>query len=211
ADRVFQRLLSVISPGMTEREVAAEISYFLRKEGADGDAFEPIVVSGPNSALVHGTPSNRKLRPGDAVLLDFGARYRGYHSDISRTVFIGKIKPRLQAVYDAVLEAQETAIAAVAPGVRARSVYDLAHEVLKRYGFAKYFNHGLGHGLGLEVHEFPRLSHDSTDTLDQGMVFTVEPGVYIPRLGGVRIEDDILVTARGNTVLTKSPKAPIVL
>ena len=211
ADRVFQRLLSVISPGMTEREIAAEISYFLRQEGADSDAFEPIVVSGPNSALVHGTPSNRKLRPGDAVLLDFGARYRGYHSDISRTVFMGAVKPKLRAVYDAVLESQETAIASVAPGVRARTVYDLAYGVLKRYGFADYFNHGLGHGLGLEVHEFPRISHDTTDILDEGMVFTIEPGVYIPRIGGVRIEDDILVTAKGNNVLTKSPKSLIVL
>ncbi len=211
ADRVFHRLLSVIAPGMTERQVAAEVSYFLRQEGADGDAFEPIVVSGPNSALVHGMPSNRRLRAGDAVLLDFGARYRGYHSDISRTVFMGKIKPTLRAMYDAVLEAQETAIAAVAPGVRARAIYDLAHDVLKRQGFAEYFKHGLGHGLGLEVHEFPRLSHDSPDTLDAGMVFTIEPGVYIPRIGGVRIEDDILVTAKGRRVLTKALKAPVVL
>ena len=211
ADEVFVSLLDWLRPGMREREIAAEISYRLRLHGAERDSFEPIVVSGPRSALVHGQPSERALRACDPLLLDFGCVVRGYASDITRTISVGRARPAMRRMHAAVLDAQRAAIDAVQAGVDTRDVDAAARTVLDTRGYGEYFSHALGHGLGLEVHELPRLSRLSPGTLETGMVFTVEPGVYIPGKGGVRIEDDVLLAPDGAELLTQAPRALIEL
>lgn len=196
-----------VRAGRTELEIAGDIESLLRRSGFEKPAFETIVASGPNSARPHARPQGRLLERGDGVVLDFGGVYDGYCVDLSRTVQVGDGRPEFRRMFDAVAEAQLAAIAAVRPGVHASAVDAAARGVLERHGLAEAFGHGTGHGLGLEVHEEPRVGRPSAgvpDTpLEPGMVFTIEPGAYVDGIGGVRIEDDVLVTASGCEVLTR--------
>jgi Xaa-Pro aminopeptidase len=195
-----------VREGRSELEVAGDIDALLRRLGFERLAFETIVASGPNGAHPHARPSRRVIQPGDGVVLDFGGVYDGYCVDLSRTVQLGPVPPEFRRLYDAVAEAQQSAIAMVRPGVMAADVDAAARSVLDRYGLGDAFGHGTGHGLGLEVHEEPRLGRPVPGLLDvalaPGMVFTIEPGVYVEGFGGVRIEDDVLVTEAGYEVLT---------
>jgi Xaa-Pro aminopeptidase len=203
ADATFAHVSRMIQPGMTEFDVALEIEFYTRRQGAEV-AFDVIAVSGERSARPHGVPSDKRLEPGDFLTLDFGARLDGYCSDITRTVVVGEPTERHREIYGTVLAAQLDALAAMRPGVRAHDVDAVARE---RMGdLARYFGHGLGHGLGLLVHDGGRLGVNSPDVLAPGQVWTVEPGVYVPGFGGVRIEDDVVVTEDGIDVLTRTPK-----
>ncbi len=210
-EKVFQKLLHLLKPGMTEQDVAAEIGYWHRRYGADGDAFEPIVASGARGALPHGRPSAKKIRRGEMVTLDFGCRLGGYHSDLTRTVAVGPPSPRARKIYLLVLEAQCKAIGAARAGFKASALDRIARNVISRQGFGSYFSHSLGHGLGIEIHEQLRLSAQSKESLRAGNVVTIEPGIYIPGFGGVRIEDDIVIRDGGCEVLTVAPKELIIL
>ncbi|HTY58680.1 MAG TPA: Xaa-Pro peptidase family protein [Bacteroidota bacterium] len=211
ADRVFSEVLASIRPGVTELDVASEISYLNRRRGGESDAFDVIVASGPRGALPHARPTARKLRKGEFVLLDFGSRVRGYNSDLTRTVALGRVPRRLREAYSAVLEANEAASAAARAGMTARALDAVARTCLRRRGFGRYFVHSLGHGLGLRVHERPHVSPLSREVLERGSVITIEPGVYIPGAGGVRIEDDLLLGRSGCRLLTRSRRDLIVL
>lgn len=205
-DRAFAYILDRIE-GRTEREIAFDLEFFLRREGAEKLAFSTIVASGPNGALPHAVPSERKVGKGDLVTLDFGAVIDGYCSDMTRTVSVGPAGAREREIYELVLEAQVTGVRAVRPGRTGREVDAEARRVIEAAGYGEHFGHGLGHGVGSEVHEDPpRLSTRSESVLAPGMVTSVEPGVYIPGWGGVRIEDLVVVTQEGCRVLTNSPK-----
>jgi Xaa-Pro aminopeptidase len=206
SDRVFGEILDQIRPGIPEREIAAEISRLQKRHGAERDAFESIIVAGPRGALPHARATARKIRAGEFLTLDFGCVVNGYHSDLTRTVAISRASRRMRAVYDAVLSAQRAALASARGGMWARDLDAVARDRVRAAGLAKYFTHGLGHGLGLEIHERPRVSALSRDKLRAGSVITVEPGVYIPGFGGVRIEDDIVLTHDGCRVLNRAPK-----
>ncbi|CAN5447041.1 Xaa-Pro dipeptidase [soil metagenome] len=205
ADLAFDHVLRVLHPGVTEYDVALEIEFFFRRQGA-GIAFDVISVSGERSARPHGVPSEKKLEDGDFLTLDFGAMVDGYHSDLTRTVVIGKATERHRTHYGAVLEAQLAAIDAMKPGVPAKDVDAVARGVLEKHGLAEFFGHGLGHGLGLMVHDGGRMGPSSEDILAPGQIWTVEPGAYVPPFGGVRIEDDVVVRDGGVEVLTHAPK-----
>ncbi|HLT58086.1 MAG: Xaa-Pro peptidase family protein [Limnochordales bacterium] len=207
ADRCFEHILPQLKPGVTEREIAWRMEVFMREQGAEGLAFPSIVASGPNGAMPHARPTDKPLAAGEFVTLDFGCIWQGYCSDITRTVFLGEPTAQHRELYDLVLRAQEAGIAAVRPGRTGREVDAAAREVIAQAGYGDRFGHGLGHGLGLEVHEeIPRLSTRSETVLAPGMVTSVEPGVYLPGWGGIRIEDLVVVTEDGCRVLTKSPK-----
>ncbi len=203
-DRMFSRLRKIIRPGVRECDLAAEITFRFAQHGEN--AFAPIVASGPNGASPHAGASSRKLRKGDAVTMDFGCRTAGYCSDMTRTVFIGKPDPHLLEVYHIVHEAQRRGIAAVRPGAQCAAVDRAARQYITDAGYGPYFGHSLGHGVGIDVHEQPVLASRSKEKLKIGDVVTVEPGIYIPGLGGVRIEDMVLVTRNGCRNLTKSTK-----
>jgi Xaa-Pro aminopeptidase len=203
--------LAAIRPGRSESDVALDVEVALRRAGFSRPAFETIVASGPNSALPHARPGSRILAAGDGVVLDFGGVYDGYCVDLTRTVQLGPASGSFRRIFDAVCEAHTAAIATVRPGVVASAVDTAARETLTAHGLAEAFVHGTGHGLGLEVHEEPRVTRQGTardEILVPGMIFTVEPGVYLPGVGGVRIEDDVLVTATGCEVLTDVPIDP---
>jgi len=208
---LFEGLLTYLEPGQTEAEVAATLEYAARLGGAEGMSFETIVASGPRSALPHGRATKAKLPRRGFVTLDFGVILDGYLSDMTRTVHLGKAMPEERDVYDFVLEAQEAAVAAVAPGVTAGEVDEAARSVLRKVKLDKYFSHSTGHGVGLEIHEGPRLATKQKQVLEQGMVITIEPGVYMPGRFGLRIEDMVLVTVAGGEILTPSVKAWIEL
>jgi Xaa-Pro aminopeptidase len=210
-ERVFQKLLHLLKPGLTEQDVAAEIGYWHRHYGSDGDAFEPIVASGLRGALPHGRASAKKIKRGEMVTLDLGCCLQGYNSDLTRTVAIGRPSPRAKRIYQIVLDAQRKAIEEAQSGIKASALDRVARNVISRKGFGKYFSHSLGHGLGIEIHEQLRLSAQSKETLRAGNVVTIEPGIYIPGFGGVRIEDDIVVRDGGCEVLTAAPKELIIL
>ena len=203
----LEELIDRLRPGMLEREAALWLEVRMREMGAEGPAFPFIVASGPRGSLPHGAAGERALAEGDMITLDVGCRYFGYHSDLTRTVALGRPSAELQRIYAVVLEAQEAGLAAVRPGVPARAVDEAARSLIARAGYGEHFGHGTGHGVGLEVHELPRVAAGSEDVLAPGMVLTVEPGVYLPGVGGVRIEDTVLVTDAGAEVLTVSPKA----
>ena len=213
---VALEVIGDLAPGMTERDFAAKIDWRIKSAGFERCSFDTIVASGPNSALPHAHPGARVMGAGDLVVLDFGGVYGGYCVDLTRTVALGDPDAETQRVYAAVLEAQEAALAAVRPGVRAGEVDAAARETLARHGLADAFGHSTGHGLGIEIHETPRIGprREATagapevpgDEILPGMVFTIEPGAYLPGWGGVRIEDDVLVTADGVDVLTSVPK-----
>ncbi len=206
ADRAFDHILSFIKPGVSERDVALELEFFMRKNGAEKAAFDIIVASGPRSALPHGRAGERLIAAGDFVTMDFGAVYDGYHSDITRTVVVGKATDRQREIYSLVYAAQHAGLEAVAAGRTGREVDEAARRIIGNAGYADYFGHGLGHGVGLAIHEEPRLSPSGDEVLTANMTVTVEPGVYLPDWGGVRIEDTVVVTAGGVQILTASSK-----
>lgn len=202
ADTAFSAILQFIRPGVRERELANELEYILKKLGADEVAFPVIVASGPRTSMPHAGASNRSISYGDLILLDFGATVDGYRSDMTRTVAMGSWSSQWERVYSTVVEAQTRAIQEVAPNRSAKEIDGIARTLIDDYGFDSKFGHGLGHGVGLAVHELPRLSPLSDDILQPGMVFTVEPGIYLPGLGGIRVEDLVLVTDSGHEVLS---------
>ncbi len=206
AQEAFNRLRGVMRPGVVERDLALELEFVMRKAGAEGVAFPAIVASGPRSALPHGEASSRTIGEEDLVVLDFGARWQGYYSDMTRTLKFGQWRSWERKVCRVVLEAQQAALEVVKPGVEAREVDAVARGVIEKAGYGEFFGHGLGHGVGLEVHEAPSLSPSSRDVLEEGMVFTVEPGIYLPGKGGVRIEDMVYLGLEGPEVLTSLPR-----
>lgn len=201
----MQAAAETIRSGVKEKVVAAEIEYAMRKAGSDGTAFETIVASGFCCAYPHGTFLERTIQEGDLVVVDLGATYRFYRSDITRTFTVGKLTKKQTKIFETVKLAQQTALEAIKPGVLAKDVDMAARQVIENAGFGDYFVHNLGHGVGLEVHEAPILSPDSKDVLEAGNVVTVEPGIYLPGFGGVRIEDTVLVTKDGAEKLTSLP------
>jgi len=211
ADRAFNALLQHIRPGISELEVAAELEFQMKKLGSSKPSFETIIASGERSALPHGTASGKTIRFGDALTIDFGATFQGYCSDMTRTVFIGKVKPQLKRIYEIVLLAQQTAVAGCYAGLSGCEVDALARDVIVGEGFGARFGHGTGHGLGLEIHENPRISPRYKASLEDGMVVTIEPGIYLPGIGGVRIEDVVVIDGTRPRVLTKTPKELLVV
>jgi Xaa-Pro aminopeptidase len=210
-DRAFEEILPVIQPGVRESEVAAELEFIMLALGSEGVAFETICASGARSALPHGRASRKRIAMGDFVTLDYGATYGGYRSDITRTVVVGKATARHKKIYGIVARAQAAAVRKIAPGASTRGVDRAARQIIGKAGYGPKFGHGTGHGIGLEVHEGPGLSSRTDSRLLPGMVVTVEPGIYIPGFGGVRIEDDVLVTKTGHRVLTTAPRKLIEL
>lgn len=205
-DRTYEHLLTFIRPGMTEREVALELEFFMRANGADSPSFTTIVASGVRSSLPHGSASDKVLENGDFVTMDFGAYMNGYCSDITRTIVLGTLTDRHREIYETVLEAQMLTLEKIKPGMTGAEADAIARDYIASKGFGDYFGHGTGHGLGMEVHEEPRLARTGSVVLKPGMVVTVEPGIYIPGFGGVRIEDDIVITDNGMRRLTNSSK-----
>lgn len=208
---VFNDLLPLLQPGVREQDVAAEIVYQHLRKGAERMSFEPIVASGPRGALPHAHPSSRTFRPGELVVLDFGGVLDGYAADLTRTVAIGEPGEEARRVYDAVRRAQVAGKAAIEPGISGRDVDTAARVVLEDEGLGAYFSHGLGHGIGLETHEWPRLSQRADDLLPLGAAVTVEPGAYLPERFGVRIEDVVVVREGGGQTLTPLPTDLLVL
>lgn len=207
AEEAFVAMRRSLRVGQTETQIAATLEYEMRTRGALMPSFPTICAEGANAAAPHARPGVRKLKRGSALLVDWGARVHHYCSDLTRMLFMGTIPPRLSEVYRVVLEAQVAAADAVRPGRRMCDVDEVARGIIRKAGFGKRFTHGLGHGLGLDVHEAPSLSWRSKEELQPGMLLTVEPGIYLPGIGGVRIEDDVLVTAKGNKVLTTLDKS----
>ncbi len=204
----FTDTLAYLEPGMSESQITAYLEYRMRELGADGPGFPSIVAADSNAALPHAIPGPRKLKKHSLLLVDWGACYKGYRSDMTRVVALGKMSPKMREVYQVVLDAQLAGIAAIRPGVLLRDVDAAARKVIEDAGYGKQFGHGLGHGIGYDIHEEPRLSALAPEdgVLEPGHVVTVEPGIYLPGVGGVRIEDDVLVTDRGKRVLTNLPK-----
>ena len=210
-DQLFRSILHKLVPGRSEQEIADELFTEAKQRGGEGMSFETIVASGERSALPHGRASACRLPQRGFVTLDFGVLHRGYCSDMTRTVHLGRLTSHERAVYDSVLEAQQKAVLATRPGVQAQSVDGAARGVLEAAGLADRFTHSTGHGVGLEIHESPRIAMRQTEVLAKGMVVTIEPGVYLPKQFGVRIEDMLLLTTGGNELLTRSTKALIEL
>ncbi|HHT48145.1 MAG TPA: aminopeptidase P family protein [Firmicutes bacterium] len=210
-DQAWARLLPELKPGRTEKEIAALFEFFQRESGAEGTSFPTIIASGPRSALPHAEPTDRRIEAGDLLTLDGGARYNGYCSDFTRTVVVGATPTtQQQALYDLVLKAQETVLAQMRPGMTGKEVDALAREIIAKAGYGDRFGHGLGHSLGLEIHEAPRLALTDETVLEPGVVYTVEPGIYLTGWGGIRIEDVVVVTTEGIENLTASPKRLII-
>jgi Xaa-Pro aminopeptidase len=207
AESVLNDVVPTLKEGMRERDVAATIEFEMKRRGAVGASFDTIVLFGANSSLPHGVPGDATLRQGDIVLIDMGARLGGYCSDLTRTYVFSSIPGEwFEEIYTLTLHAQTSALKAIRPGVTGREVDSVAREIIHDGGFGDRFGHGLGHGVGIEVHEEPRLNTRSDSVLKAGMVVTVEPGIYLPKQGGVRIEDLVLVTESGCEVLTQTPK-----
>lgn len=210
-DLAFSKILDSVRQGKTEEEISLELEYSLRGMGASGRSFDYIVASGHRSALPHGVATEKKLAENEFVTLDFGAKYKGYCSDFTRTVFIGLPDSRHMEIYQVVLDAQKAGIKALKPGLSGKEVDAAARDIINEAGYGEYFGHGLGHSLGLEIHENPRLSPLENGIIRPGMIVTVEPGIYIPGWGGVRIEDVVLVTCDGAEVLTQASKEFIII
>jgi len=206
AERAFIKLKDHITPGVTEKELAIELEYILKKTRADSPAFPSIVAFDSHAALPHYIPGERKLKDRSAVLIDWGARLNFYNSDLTRVLLPDIIPPKLRRIYDIVKEAQQRALAVVAHGASIRDVDAAARDCIKQEGFGRQFGHGLGHGIGIEVHEAPLVNFRNTGTLAAGEVITIEPGIYLRNVGGVRIEDDVLVTREGCEVLSTLPR-----
>ncbi len=210
ADSALDSIAPRLGGGLTERDVARLLDDAMRDGGADEPSFETIVASGPNSALPHHRPSDRRIRAGDLVIIDMGARVDGYGSDMTRSFMIGDVDDHARHLYAAVAEAQMAGLSTVRAGVAERDVDEVCRQSLAAHGLADAFVHGTGHGIGLEIHEIPFLSARSEGVLRSGSVITIEPGAYIPGFGGVRIEDSVVVTERGCHTITNSPKDPVI-
>lgn len=204
-EEALWRVLESLIPGLREYEVAGMLEGVMRYLGADGYAFETIVASGPNSAYPHAVPTSRELRQGDVVVIDLGAKYNGYSSDMTRTITMGSVPKEVKNALEVISEAVNNAIDVACDGVDARTVDSAARDTLKRYGLSKYFIHSTGHGVGIDVHEKPRLSQSSKEILREGMIVTIEPGIYIHGRYGIRIENMILIKKRKSEVLNKKP------
>jgi Xaa-Pro aminopeptidase len=204
------QLVEDIRPGITERALALELEILMRRAGADGMAFDFIVASGDRGALPHGVASNRVLQKGELVTVDFGVCCSGYHSDETVTLAIGCADDRQREVFAVVKEAHDLALQEVRPGIACSELDAIARQSIERHGLGEFFRHGLGHGVGLEIHEKPTISGRSGQIVSEGMVFTIEPGIYIPGWGGVRIEDTVVVTADGCRLLTQVSKELII-
>jgi Xaa-Pro aminopeptidase len=211
SDLAFERILQIIRPGVKELDVAAELEYQMKMLGSEDPSFETIIASGYRAALPHGRASAKRIKLGEFVTLDFGAIYAGYHSDITRTIVVGKADARQKKIYNLVLKAQIAACKRARAGLPGPVVDKVARDIIGKAGYGKQFGHGLGHGIGLLIHEGPRLSPLSTDVLQPNMVVTVEPGVYLEGWGGVRIEDDVVITKTGCRILNKAEKRLIEL
>ncbi|MGL4363228.1 MAG: M24 family metallopeptidase [Cellulosilyticaceae bacterium] len=214
-DIAFSKIIPFITEkykeGITENDVTLEIERIMRKEGASGLSFDTIVASGAKSSLCHATPGPEMLKKGDFVVMDFGCKYEGYCSDMTRTIVIGEASEKHREIYDIVLKAQLAALEAIKPGKTGKEIDAVARNIIKDAGYGDYFGHGLGHSVGLDIHESPRFSPSEDKVLESGMVLTVEPGIYIPGFGGVRIEDVIVVTEDGYENLTKSTKELVIV
>ncbi len=204
--QAFSVVLPLIRPGISERGIALELEFALKCLGGEANAFDFIVASGLRGALPHGVASAKKLEAGELVTIDFGTRVAGYHSDETVTLAIGKVSRKLRQIFDIVLEAHDSALAFIRPGVAICDLDAVARDYISAAGYGEYFGHSLGHGVGLEIHEYPVISSRSDQKLREGMVFTVEPGIYLPDIGGVRIEDTVVVTVDGFELLTSIPK-----
>ena len=204
--QAFATILPQIRPGVTELEIAMELEFALKRLGGETNAFDFIVASGIRGALPHGVASEKKLKAGELVTIDFGTRMDGYYSDETVTLAIGEVDRKLRQIFDIVLEAHDSALASIRPEMAIRDLDAVARDFISLQGYGEYFGHGLGHGVGLEVHEYPVVSSRSDQKVLEGMVFTVEPGIYVPGIGGVRIEDTVVVTADGFEPLTSIPK-----
>lgn len=210
-DSVFKQICSELGPKLSEAHIANRISYLLKESGCSGESFPTIAVAGENAALPHGQPGNRQLQSGDMLTMDYGGFYKGYAGDMTRTVAIGEASPRLRDIYYRVLEVQQLGVANIRAGVNGREIDRLVRTGLEKYGLDIYFQHGTGHGVGLEIHELPNLSPLSDVVLEEDMVVTVEPGVYIPGWGGIRIEDTVIVKQGGCEVITASEKELLII
>ena len=204
--RSFEKILDFIKPGISEKNIAAELEYYMRKMGGEKTAFDTIAISGAHTSLPHGTPTDKKIEKGDFITLDFGCIKNGYCSDMTRTVVVGKASDEQKKIYNTVLEAQKVGLDAIRAGVFAKDADYKAREVIENEGYGKFFRHSLGHGVGLLVHEYPNLSPKSEVKLEENMVVSCEPGIYIPGFGGVRIEDLVAVRKNGVKNFTSSPK-----
>lgn len=211
ADKGFLHILGYIRPGVSEREIALELEFFLRRNGSDGLAFPIIVASGKNGSLPHAEPTDKKIAEGELITLDFGCRISGYCSDMTRTVALGEPDKEMREIYEITLKSQQLALEVIGPGLTGIEVDNQAREYITAKGYGQYFGHGLGHGVGLNVHEAPRLSINGENVLEPGMVVSVEPGIYLPGRGGVRIEDLVVITEDGYDNLVSSRKDLIVL
>jgi Xaa-Pro aminopeptidase len=206
ATDALEETLNYIKVGVTENEIAARLEYFMKIKGSQAPSFETIVASGYRSALPHGLPSDRKLREGDFLVIDYGAIYEGYHSDITRTFVIGEPTDKHVDIYETVRVAQEKAYKTAKAGMTGKELDSVAREYIDSKGYSKYFGHGLGHGVGIEIHELPFVSYRNENPLPSGAVITIEPGIYIPDFGGVRIEDDFFLTENGAEILSNFPR-----
>lgn len=211
ADRAFERIIKDIKVGITEKELASKLSHYMVIEGADTKPYGNILISGKRTSLLHGIPSSKSIEYGDFVLMDYGCGYKGYLSDMTRTVVVGKATPEQKKVYSLEMKMSEDSKKAMVPGARAKDVYEASIKAIKDTEYYQYHYNGIGHGIGLFVHEIPFLSPRSDDVLTAGNVVTIEPGIYIPDWGGVRIEDQILITDNGNEQLTNSVRELIEL
>ncbi|EMF0072548.1 aminopeptidase P family protein [Enterococcus hirae] len=211
ADLAYDHILKMIQPGMTEIEVANQLDFYMRSLGASGVSFETIVASGLRSAMPHGVASKKIIEQGDLITIDFGCYYEGYVSDMTRTFAIGDPGEQLKEIYQIVLEAQLAVLEVAKPGVTGKQLDSVARDYITKHGYGEAFGHSTGHGIGLEIHEGPNVSVRAEKQFVPGNIITDEPGIYLPGIGGVRIEDDLLITSDGNRVLTHSPKELIIL
>ncbi len=210
-DKAFDHILGVIKPGMTEMEIAIEIELALKRNGAEKTSFDTIVASGINGSMPHAVPGNKKVQIGELITMDFGCKYKGYCSDMTRTIMLGEPNDEQRKIYNVVLEAQLKALDFIRAGVKGKDVDKVARDTISEYGYGKYFGHGLGHSVGLFIHEGPNLSPREERIIQENMIETIEPGIYVPGFGGVRIEDMVLVTKNGCENLAKSKKELIIL
>lgn len=211
AEKAYLEVLDIVKPGITEREIALELEYRMKKYGAEKIAFDLITVAGKKTSLPHGVPGDVEVKNGDFVTFDIGAVYEGYHSDMTRTVAVGDVSEEQKMIYDIVLKAHLEGLKAVKSGVSGYDVDKVCRDIICEAGFGEYFGHGTGHGVGLEIHEEPRVSPKGNTVLKPGMIITVEPGIYLPDKFGVRIEDTVLVTEDGYETFAHIPKELIIL
>lgn len=211
SDEAFAHVIKLIKPGMTELEIAMELEFQMRRAGAEGVSFDTIVASGKRSSMPHGIATDKKVENGDFITMDYGCIYQGYCSDITRTIALGQVDEKQETVYNLVRKAQEDALAVIKAGVTGKEVHMVAQNVFEDAGYGPFFGHGLGHSVGLEIHEEPRFSPKAEEEMQENMVITVEPGLYLPNWGGVRIEDLVVIKKDGYINLTHSPKELIIL